>query len=559
MARSAVVVAVVIALYWLYLRQARTIWVTSDGASNALQAWDMLHGNPLLRGWWLSDVTFYTTELPEYMLIEMARGLSASVIWTGAAITYTLLVVGTALLAYAPGGTTPLPAPRFRGGIQRALLAAGIVLAPSSVLGTPMLLSSPDHIGTSVPLLAALLLIDRGTAAGAARRWWLVPVTGGLVLAWVQVADQVALFAGAVPVAVVCGARWVRGRERVDLALAVAAVASVPAALGALRIIAALGGFYVSPVTAGGAGLLAPLSQLPYHARMLGESILVIFGANYFDQTSATLRAIAFAHLVGLAVALAALLAGVWLLLAGRLDRVSAILVTAIAVMLIAGLLGTHLSDILAAHEVAVVAPFGAALAGRVLGEALVLAAAGTTARRRRGGIPWLLVLRRLAGLLRGGQPARRRLAGHAPHGQWGGRLLAGRRHDLGQRRQGDRRPGFADQWWHLPVGSRGRLVRAYRPLRPQPAGSHARDQPSPGPCAVWPPGARLPRRWLGHPGLARRRAGRRPRRHPGHAVIRHGDSWGTRTHVRPLRFLLVCVRFTFRSPPRPGSVRGDV
>jgi hypothetical protein len=354
------------ALCWLYLRQARTIWVTSDGASNALQAWDMLHGNLLLRGWWLSDVTFYTTELPEYVVVEMARGLSASVVWISAAITYTLLVLATAALAAGRPAARP-PGTR----VARAMLGAGIVLAPSSVLGTPMLLSSPDHTGTSVPLLGALLLIDRSAAGRAARRWRLAAVTTGLLLAWVQVADQVALFAGALPVAVVCGARWARGRERADAALAISAVASVPAAVGSLRLIRALGGFYVTPVTVGGSGLLAPLSQLPHHARMLGQSVLVIFGANYFDQTSATLRVIAFAHLAGLALALAGLLAGARLLLAGRLDRVSQILLTAIAVLLIAGLLGTHLPDILAAHEIAVIAPFGAALAGRLLGGAL--------------------------------------------------------------------------------------------------------------------------------------------------------------------------------------------
>ena len=40
-----------VALYLCYLAISRTEEVTSDGASIALQAWDMLHGNPLLRGW----------------------------------------------------------------------------------------------------------------------------------------------------------------------------------------------------------------------------------------------------------------------------------------------------------------------------------------------------------------------------------------------------------------------------------------------------------------------------------------------------------------------------
>src|ERR1700677_2020586 len=48
-----------IALFFCYLHISYTQNVSSDGASNALQAWDMLHGNLLLSGWTLSDVSFY--------------------------------------------------------------------------------------------------------------------------------------------------------------------------------------------------------------------------------------------------------------------------------------------------------------------------------------------------------------------------------------------------------------------------------------------------------------------------------------------------------------------
>jgi len=54
------------ALFTCYLLQSRTMPAGSDGASITLQAWDMLHGNPLLRGWRVADVSFYTTELPQY-------------------------------------------------------------------------------------------------------------------------------------------------------------------------------------------------------------------------------------------------------------------------------------------------------------------------------------------------------------------------------------------------------------------------------------------------------------------------------------------------------------
>ena len=57
-------VAIGLVLFWCYLRQAQTYQLNADPAGQALQAWDMLHGNLLLRGWWLGDVSFYTVELP---------------------------------------------------------------------------------------------------------------------------------------------------------------------------------------------------------------------------------------------------------------------------------------------------------------------------------------------------------------------------------------------------------------------------------------------------------------------------------------------------------------
>src|SRR5215469_9501040 len=83
------------ALFFCYLHLSRTVPANSDGASNALQAWSMLHGNRLLHGWVLSDVSFYTTELPEYMLIEFLHGLTPDDMHIAGALTYTLLVVLT--------------------------------------------------------------------------------------------------------------------------------------------------------------------------------------------------------------------------------------------------------------------------------------------------------------------------------------------------------------------------------------------------------------------------------------------------------------------------------
>jgi hypothetical protein len=107
----------IVLLYVAYLGQSRSLGTDADGASNVLQAWEMLHGNLLLRGWWLSDVSFYTTELPEYMLVELARGLNPGVINAAGAATYTLLIALAAWLAKGRATGT--------AGLLRVLIAGG--------------------------------------------------------------------------------------------------------------------------------------------------------------------------------------------------------------------------------------------------------------------------------------------------------------------------------------------------------------------------------------------------------------------------------------------------
>ena len=90
-------------LFALYLCQSRAAPFNSDGAANVLQGRAMVTGNPLLRGWWTSDVSFYTTELPEYALVTAIRGLSPDVVHLCGALTYTLTVLLAALAARAAG------------------------------------------------------------------------------------------------------------------------------------------------------------------------------------------------------------------------------------------------------------------------------------------------------------------------------------------------------------------------------------------------------------------------------------------------------------------------
>ena len=140
-------------LFLLYLRLSGTGPDNSDASDQALQAWDMLHGNLLLHGWTVGDVSYYTTEIPEYLLVELIKGLGAGVVHVSAAVSYTLLVLlaGVAAKGRATG----------REGVLRALIASGILLAPQLGHGVHLLILQPDHLGTQVPLLVIFIVIDR--------------------------------------------------------------------------------------------------------------------------------------------------------------------------------------------------------------------------------------------------------------------------------------------------------------------------------------------------------------------------------------------------------------
>jgi hypothetical protein len=362
---AAVWALAVAAAFACYLRLAWTRAVDSDGASNALQAWDMLHGNLLLRGWTLSDVSFYTTELPQYMLLELVHGLRADVVHVAAAMTYTLAVLLAVLLAR--GRCTG------REALVRAGIAAGIMLAPQLSSGVNVLLSSPDHIGTSVPVMVVWLILDH------ARPRWYIPVIAGVLLGWAQLADLLVLYIGVLPLVLVCVARICRAvavdRQRLwsqwyDMALAGAALAGAAAALLAMHVIEAHGGFVLrAPPTH-----LAPFSTVVHRdLGSTGEGLLVLGGAG-FPQLRLTASAVfTMLHLVGVLLAAWGIWLAAWRFLRGG-DRVAQLLVTAILINLAAYVLSTKAYTVDTVREIAPVLPFSAALAGRLVARRLMAA-----------------------------------------------------------------------------------------------------------------------------------------------------------------------------------------
>jgi hypothetical protein len=370
----------VLAGFVIYLRLGDTRAVNSDGAAQALQAWDMLHGNVLLRGWTTSDVSFYTTELPQYLLVELVRGLGQDVVHIAAAMTYTLV---TLLAALTAKGTAT-----GREAAVRVALTVGIMLAPQLDSGTNVLLSSPDHTGTSVPLLILLVFLDR------ARARWYVPVAVSLLLGWALIADPITEIACVIPLTLVCAFRVARGARWYELALGGGIFVSVGIAVAADDGIRALGGYTARPFST----QFAPLSEIVSHnLPIAGRCLLMLFGADFLDLPADADRYFVWLHLAGATLAAAGIALAAWRFRGGDQTggMLSQALLAGIVVTLAAFVVTPRVYGISSAREIAPVLPFAAALAGRQLAHHL---AAGRLARR--AALPALGVV--LAGYLAG-------------------------------------------------------------------------------------------------------------------------------------------------------------
>ncbi len=374
-------VAAVALLFVAYLQVSRTYPENSDESNTLLMAWDMLHGNLLLHGWSLSDVSFYTTELPEYAVLERLFGLHTGTAHIGVAVTYTLVLVLAVLLAL---GRADQRAASGGPALPRMLLTAGIMFAPQLGVAVFVLLLSVGHIGTAVPLMLTWLVLDRLGGASTARVRWLVPVLVGLLLTWALIADPLVLVVGVVPLVAVCAIRvagavaaeqrkagrepgergWARASLRANawqLSLAGAAILAEVLASLVGRLLRASGGFILHPV----GYQLAPAHTWPKHAWVTAQGLLALFGAK--PEGPAAAMAFALVHLAGVALVVWAM----WRVTRHFLswpDMISQILLVAIVVNVVLYVPST-LADAtdLNAREFAVVLPFGAVLAGRTL------------------------------------------------------------------------------------------------------------------------------------------------------------------------------------------------
>jgi hypothetical protein len=342
-----------LALFAFFVRISVGGRVNSDGANNALQAWDMLHGNVLLHGWLIGDATFYFFELPLAAVSEVVSGLGTLAAHVASALTY--LVVAAGAVALAVTGSRG-PARAARGAAVVAVLAAPLVAASSVAL----LLEEPDHIGTAAFVLASVLLADR-----AAGRRFTAPLVAVILTAG-QVSDLTVRYVAVPAIVLVCGYRALAARRLRggDAALVAAAAASVPLESLLRAAMRHLGAYSMAAPGA----RLSPVRLWPHHVIVAWVDVRVLFGAVVAPGT----RLGSAAQALGLACLLAAVfglarVAWTWRAASRAEQLLGAAIVVNIGLFLVSVFPGSGpaSASLSASHEIAVVLPCAAVLAAR--------------------------------------------------------------------------------------------------------------------------------------------------------------------------------------------------
>ena len=341
-----------LALFAVLLRTSLSSPMNSDGANNALQAWDMLHGHVLLPGWIIGDASCYTFELPLYAIIELFFGLTGMIFHLEGALTYLIVVAFSVALACT---NSRGPSVAARCAIVVAVLAAPIVTQQ----GVSILLEQPNHTGTSAFLLGSFLLIDRAPG----RRF--TPPLLAVILCAGQLGDATVFYVAVPAILLVCAYRILAARKirTVDTAIAVAAAASVPLEWLTRALMRHFGGYsMIHPRTA-----ISSTGQWPQHVALTWRAIRTLFGAFGATVVNAHAPLAGVASVFGLACLLAAAfgfakVVGTWT----TASRAEQLVCVAIVVNLAAYVVST-MPSIFSSREIAAVLPCGAVLAARAL------------------------------------------------------------------------------------------------------------------------------------------------------------------------------------------------
>lgn len=226
-------------ILYVYRRYSFTYALDSDFANPYLQADQMVHGNILLSHWYMTSVSFYTTDVFPLALGMIVRGVNPVVLHEVPVLVYgAMLIVATIL-------TQNHSATRKNRNWQGIVVVIALLGFPAEALASRFLMG-PGRTTTILYVLIAYLILD----SSGKKRDFVSPLRIGLfgfVLFFAMVGDTFPQYVVVVPVVLVSLLRVYRQRDcwKEEATLSVVTVASAICAKVFLKIVALIGGFVV--------------------------------------------------------------------------------------------------------------------------------------------------------------------------------------------------------------------------------------------------------------------------------------------------------------------------
>lgn len=350
--RVAILVALVVTLTVAYWAVERTISFNSDNACVLLQAEDVAAGNLALRGWTLSNCSFYP-ESSFYALALLLNHSARSLAREGPPFIYAIIVI---IALWLTGRGVGDPA-RCAGYVITFLLIA----LPGSL--QHLFIAPSTHMSTLLLVLAAVVTLSFGEKPSD--RPCAIYFIYIALMAFAVFGDLFAVYVGAIPVAAVAAYRWVQSRfsHTRELAVLAATIVAVLIGNGSLEFVRAMGGFHIVPIDAH----FVAMRSLRSNAWATIAGIAALFGVSLEHGTAMPLGAIlVLARLAGLLFLLLCCSIAAHRTLRGTENRTNEILLAVIALDVLEYLLSDRAEGLETLRYLTPLVLFGAILAGRV-------------------------------------------------------------------------------------------------------------------------------------------------------------------------------------------------
>ncbi|MGC1676923.1 MAG: hypothetical protein WA740_05270 [Candidatus Binataceae bacterium] len=353
LAKAAILLFSIVVLTLAYRTVARTITYNSDNACILLQGQDVAAGNLTLRGWTLSNCSFYP-EIAFYAVAMLVNHSSSTLARIGGPLIYALVVM-IALWLTGRGASDP--------NLYASYAITFILIALPSTL-QHLYIPPGTHMSTMLLIFAALVALSftEETVSRAPAAY----VGYTLLLAFAVFGDLFALYFAAIPIAIVTAYRWGHSlcSQTRELFALLATLAATIIGTAALRFVSAIGGFRLIAI----APHFIALRSLQRNVSATIAGIAGLYGIDAAHTNTPLGAILLFSRSVGLILILGCCVLSAYRTLRGTENRTNTIVMAAVILDALEYVLNDKVIGVDAARYLIPFVLFGAILAGRVGG-----------------------------------------------------------------------------------------------------------------------------------------------------------------------------------------------